>query len=61
MLDSEAPGRRRGPGRHRRTLTRQHGPMIMTLLHTMNAWLTGLAARNRNHPADHQPGGGEEQ
>jgi hypothetical protein len=39
MLDSETTGRRRGPGRHRRPLTRQRGAIMATLLRAMNTWV----------------------
>jgi hypothetical protein len=39
MLDSEATSRRRGPGRHRRTLTRQRRPIVLTLLRLMQTWV----------------------
>jgi hypothetical protein len=47
MLDTEATSRRRGPGRHRRPLARQRRAAVMTLLRTMNAWLTGMFKRER--------------
>jgi hypothetical protein len=47
MLDTEATGRRRGPGRHRRTLTRQRGTIVVSLLRTMNAWFAGKVKRER--------------
>jgi hypothetical protein len=42
MLDSEATGRRRGPGRHRRTPLKQRGTTLATLLHSMTAWVARM-------------------
>jgi hypothetical protein len=38
MLDSEAPERRRGPGRHRRTPLKRRGATLATLVQAMSAW-----------------------
>jgi hypothetical protein len=46
MLDSEATTRRRGPGRHRRPLTRHHGTIMVTLLRAVNTWV-GKVKRER--------------
>jgi hypothetical protein len=47
MLDTEATGRRRGPGRHRRPLTRQRGTIVVSLLRAMNSWFAGKVKRER--------------
>jgi hypothetical protein len=46
MLDTEASGRRRGPGRHRRPLTRPRGGIVVSLLRAMNAWFAGKVKRD---------------